>query len=122
MNKWTRRGLLTTGLVVGGGLAVGIAIRPGNRLPELAKLVADDNETLLNTWVKLGADNAVTVIVPHSEMGQGVGTALAQMLADELDADWNQVRFEEAILPIWWYFVHSPMVHYQTFLTYCEAH
>ena len=96
MNKWTRRGLLTTGLVVGGGLAVGITLRPGNRLPELSKLVAGDDETLLNIWVKLGADNTTTVIVPHSEMGQGAGTALAQMLADELDADWNLVRFEEA--------------------------
>ena len=96
MNKWTRRGLLTTGLVVGGGLAVGIAIRPGNRLPGLAEHVAGDGETLLHTWMKLDTDNKVTVIVPHSEMGQGAGTALSQMLADELDADWNLVRFEEA--------------------------
>ena len=69
MNKWTRRGLLTTGLVVGGGLAVGIALRPGNRLPELAKHVAGEDETLLNTWLKLDTENNVTVIVPHSEMG-----------------------------------------------------
>lgn len=96
MNKWTRRGLLTTGLVVGGGLAVGIALRPGNRLPELAKHVAGEDETLLNTWLKLDTENNVTVIVPHSEMGQGVGTALTQMLADELDADWDLVKFEEA--------------------------
>ena len=96
MNKWTRRGLLTTGLIVGGGLAVGIAVRPGNRLPGLSQHVAGDDETLLHTWMKLGNDNSVTVIVPHSEMGQGAGTALAQMLADELDADWNLVRFEEA--------------------------
>ena len=96
MNKWTRRGLLTTGLVVGGGLAVGIAIRPGNRLGTLSTHVAGAGETLVNTWVKLGADNTTTVIVPHSEMGQGVGTALSQMLADELDADWDLVRFEEA--------------------------
>ena len=96
MNKWTRRGLLTTGLVVGGGLAVGIALRPGNRLPGLAEHVAGDGETLLNTWMKLGTDNTVTVIVPHSEMGQGAGTALTQMLADELDADWSMVKFEEA--------------------------
>ena len=96
MNKWTRRGLLTTGLVAGGGLALGIALRPGNRLPGLAQHVAGDGETLLHTWMKLDKDNAVTVIVPHSEMGQGAGTALSQMLADELDADWKQVNFEEA--------------------------
>ncbi len=96
MNKWTRRGLLTTGVILGGGLIFGIAIRPGNRTPGLAPLVTDDGETLVHTWVKLDTDNKITVIVPHSEMGQGVGTALSQMLADELDADWSLVSFEEA--------------------------
>ena len=96
MNKWTRRTFLTTGVVLGGGLAVGIAIRPGNRNPALSPLVTEGDETLVHTWVKLGPDNTVTVLVPHSEMGQGAGTALTQMLADELDADWSLVRFEEA--------------------------
>ncbi|MEM7221108.1 MAG: molybdopterin cofactor-binding domain-containing protein [Pseudomonadota bacterium] len=96
MGKWTRRGFLTTAALAGGGLGIGIALRPGNRLPGLAKHVAGDGDTLLNTWVMLGEDNGIKVIVPHSEMGQGAGTALAQMLADEMDADWNLVTFEEA--------------------------
>jgi isoquinoline 1-oxidoreductase beta subunit len=96
MNKWTRRAFLTTGVLVGGGVAVGIAIRPGNRAAKLGQHVAGDSETLVHTWVKLDSNNMVTAIVPHAEMGQGVGTALAQMLADELDADWNLVKFEEA--------------------------
>ena len=96
MGKWTRRGLITAGVVAGGALAVGVAIRPGHRVPKLSPLVAGESEQLINTWVKIGADNIVTAIVPHSEMGQGAQTALAQMLADELDADWNLVRFLEA--------------------------
>ena len=96
MGKWTRRAFLTTGVLVGGGIAVGVAIRPGNRASKLSELVADEGESLVHTWVKLDSNNVVTAIVPHSEMGQGVGTALTQMLADELDADWNLVRFEEA--------------------------
>lgn len=96
MGKWTRRGLITAGVVAGGALAVGVAIRPGHRVPKLSPLVAGEGEQLINTWVKIGADNIVTAIVPHSEMGQGAQTALAQMLADELDADWNLVRFLEA--------------------------
>ncbi len=96
MGKWTRRAFISTGLLVGGGFAVGVALRPGNRQGELAKFVTDHDETLLHTWVKVDKDNVITAIVPHSEMGQGAGTALTQMLADELDADWNLVRFEEA--------------------------
>ena len=96
MGKWTRRGFITAGVVGGTALVVGVALRPGNRNADLAPLVEGEGETLVNTWVKIGADNKVTVIVPHSEMGQGAQTVLAQMLADELDADWRDVEFEEA--------------------------
>ena len=96
MGKWTRRGFISAGFIAGGGLIVGVAIRPGNRAGDFASYAKGDDETLLHTWVKLDSNNVVTAIIPHSEMGQGVGTALAQMLADELDADWNLVKFEEA--------------------------
>ena len=96
LGKWTRRGLITAGVLAGGTLVVGIAIRPGHRAPKLRDVVADPDEALLNLWVKIGPDNRTTAIVPHAEMGQGVHTALAQMLADELDADWNLVDVEEA--------------------------
>ncbi|XOV84870.1 MAG: molybdopterin cofactor-binding domain-containing protein [bacterium] len=96
MGKWTRRALITSGVVAGGGLVVGVALRPGHRTPALAEFVQGENETLVSAWVKIGADNQVTAIVPHSEMGQGAQTALAQMLADELDADWQSVSFMEA--------------------------
>ncbi len=96
MGKWTRRGFITAGVVGGTALVVGVALRPGNRNPELSELVADEGEALVNTWVKIDADNRVIAIVPHSEMGQGAQTALAQMLADELDANWEDVSFEEA--------------------------
>ena len=96
MGKWTRRGFITAGVIAGGGLLIGVAIRPGNRSTELAKYLARDGESFLHTWVKLDQNNIVTAIVPHSEMGQGVGTALAQMLAEELDADWSLVKYEEA--------------------------
>ena len=81
MGKWTRRAFITTGVVAGGGFALGVALRPGHRAPELASLVSKDDETLVNVWVKLDQDNVATVIVPHSEMGQGAQTALAQSLA-----------------------------------------
>ena len=49
-----------------------------------------------NAFLRIGADNSVTVISKHLEMGQGTYTGLATILADELDADWQQVRVEGA--------------------------
>ena len=96
MNKWTRRAFLSTGVIAGTGLVVGISIRPGNRAQGLNELMAGENETLVHAYIKIDADNVVTAIIPHSEMGQGIHTSLAQMVADELDADWDLVRAEEA--------------------------
>jgi len=47
-------------------------------------------------FLRIGADNTVTVISPNSEIGQGAYTGLATLVAEELDADWNLVRVEGA--------------------------
>ena len=96
MGKWTRRAFISAGVLAGGVVVLGVAVRPGNRAAKVAKLVAGDEETLFNVWLKIAPDNTVTAIIPHAEMGQGVHTTLAMMLADELDADWNLVRMQEA--------------------------
>lgn len=96
MGKWTRRGFIAAGVVSGGALMVGVGIREGHRAPKLAEMMTEDGETLVNVWVKLAPNNTITAIVPHSEMGQGVFTSMAQMLADEMDADWESVTFEQA--------------------------
>jgi isoquinoline 1-oxidoreductase beta subunit len=49
-----------------------------------------------NAFLRIGADNTVTVISKHIEMGQGTYTGLATIVAEELDADWAQVRVEGA--------------------------
>jgi isoquinoline 1-oxidoreductase beta subunit len=49
-----------------------------------------------NAFVRIGADNSVTVIAKHLEMGQGSYTGIATVLSDELDADWSLVRVESA--------------------------
>ena len=49
-----------------------------------------------NAFIRIGADNSVTVIVKHLEMGQGVYTGLPTLIAEELDADWAQIRVEGA--------------------------
>jgi len=49
-----------------------------------------------NAFVRIGTDNTVTVIVKHLEMGQGTYTGLPTLVAEELDADWSQIRVEGA--------------------------
>ena len=49
-----------------------------------------------NAFLRVGSDNRVTVIAKHVEMGQGAYTGIATIVAEELDADWAQVRVESA--------------------------
>ncbi len=92
----SRRAFIVGGTLAGGGLLVGYVLAPFSNLKRARSLGAAGDEVLLATWVKLAPDDTVTVIVPHSEMGQGVNTSLAMMLAEELDADWSHVRAEQA--------------------------
>ena len=96
MSKWTRRAFITTGIVAGGGLVVGVAMRPGNQVKDLAAKLGDAGDDLVHTYIKIDSNNVITAIVPHAEMGQGVHTTLGQMLAEELDADWDRLEVEEA--------------------------
>ena len=96
MGKWTRRAFITAGVAAGGVVVFGVAIRRGDRSDKVSELVAADGESMFDVWLKIAPDNTITAIIPHADMGQGVHTALAMMLADELDADWSSVRFEEA--------------------------
>ncbi|HWP19221.1 MAG TPA: xanthine dehydrogenase family protein molybdopterin-binding subunit [Burkholderiaceae bacterium] len=49
-----------------------------------------------NAFLRIGEDNTITVIAKHLEMGQGTYTGLATIVAEELDADWSQVKVEGA--------------------------
>ena len=90
-----RRRFLLTGAALGGGLLVGCSAQ---RLGEGATFEPVDGQVALNAWVKITPDDRVIVAAPRSEMGQGVHTGLAQLLADELDARWEQVSVEAAPL------------------------
>lgn len=86
----TRRGFLRLSLVGGGALLLGLHDRPANaQAPAVAALSIDPS-----LYVRIDADNRVTIRTPRSEMGQGVRTTLAMLVAEELEADWKQVRVE----------------------------
>ena len=89
----TRRRFVLGTVGVAGALAVGWGVLPARqRLTTAEPLPAAPGEQALNGWVKIDKDNRVTVVMSKSEMGQGVHTALAMLLAEELDADWAKVR------------------------------
>jgi len=82
LGRIARRSFLIGAGAIAGGLAIGYWY--GNR-PWDNPLTAGDGEAVLNPWLKIGADGAVTVIVPRAEMGQGVTTTLAALVAEELE-------------------------------------
>ena len=87
------RRTLLWGAAAAGGLAVAWAVWPRTYVPNLS---AGEGETVFGAWLKIGVDGRVVVAVPQAELGQGVYTALPQILADELGADWRTVSVEAA--------------------------
>jgi isoquinoline 1-oxidoreductase beta subunit len=90
----SRRAFIKSAAVIGGGLILGL------RLP-LAEAIAEtdaiDPATFEpNAWIRIGSDNRITIMVAHSEMGQGVMTALPMLVAEELDVDLPRVQVETA--------------------------
>jgi isoquinoline 1-oxidoreductase beta subunit len=92
-----RRTFLLGGAGAAGALVVGWSLLPPRqRLVTARPLALRAGQVALNGWVKVAADNSVTVLMCKSEMGQGVYTGAAMLLAEELDADWAQVRIEHS--------------------------
>ena len=96
LKKPTRRQILVGGGLAGGALLIGVAVSGPSRRDREDAIAATGEEKFVTTWLKISPDNVTTVYVPHSDMGQGPITALAMMAADEMDADWNLVRAEQA--------------------------
>jgi isoquinoline 1-oxidoreductase beta subunit len=92
----SRRMILLGGLGATGALVVGYALWPSHRLEQADALAAKPGERFINNWIKIASDDTVTVVVPHCDMGTGIFTALPQMAAEELDADWSKVKVEAA--------------------------
>ncbi len=91
-----RRMFLIGGVAVVGAGLFGISMADSNAVKNAAKLTAGKGEHNFATWLKIAEDNSITIYSPHTDIGQGSNTGLAQMLAEELDAAWDQVKLVSA--------------------------
>jgi isoquinoline 1-oxidoreductase beta subunit len=89
-NKVSRRGFVIGATAAGGGLAIGI---PGVT-DALAQKVLGAAGDEVGAWVVIKPNDDIVVRIARSEMGQGTLTGLAQLVAEELDADWKKIKWE----------------------------
>src|SRR5579872_197691 len=94
----SRRDFLTAGAAAGGGLLLSMSLPEASQAqsepPSNANPKASSPDP--NTFIRIGGDGRVTMIMPMVEMGQGVYTALPMLLAEELEVDLGSVVLEHA--------------------------
>ncbi|MBB3770938.1 isoquinoline 1-oxidoreductase beta subunit [Angulomicrobium tetraedrale] len=83
----SRRGFLKAAAAISGALVIGVHLGPSE---SLAAAMADG--PMPNAFVRIAPDSTVTVLIKHLDMGQGTTTGLTTIVAEELDADWSQMR------------------------------
>ena len=88
MSRLSRREFVAAGVAAGAGLVVGFYLPHGEK--------SRKGVFSPNSYLRITPDNKITIVCARSEMGQGVRTALPMILAEELEADWNQIEIEQA--------------------------
>ena len=83
-----RRRFLRRAAGAGGGLVLALTLPPVAGSPRASAAAA---RSQLNAWLRIGADDSITILVDRSEMGQGVYTALPTLLAEELEIDLSRI-------------------------------
>lgn len=97
----SRRFFIVSGATIGGGLLLGVGgvgayLLAHDRLGVQRDAHNNEESAQVNLWIRITPDNKIIVINPHTDMGQGSGTGLLQIVAEELDADWSQMQIEQA--------------------------
>ena len=92
----SRRRFLVGAAVAGAGLSIGFGLPRAAAAAEGQGAAATNVVTPFEGYIRIAPDNTVTVLAAHLEMGQGPYTGIATLVAEELDADWSQMRAEGA--------------------------
>jgi isoquinoline 1-oxidoreductase beta subunit len=91
----SRRALLSSGLAGGFLLAFHLPLRAAVNEPVQSPDVTV-GKFAPNAFIRIDAEGATTLVMPQVEMGQGIYTSISMILAEELDADWAQVKLQHA--------------------------
>jgi isoquinoline 1-oxidoreductase beta subunit len=91
----SRRNFIRTGAILGGGLLISFRVAAANRLMD-GRQPGKADGFAPNAFLRINADNGITILLAHAEMGQGIWTTLPMLIADELDADWKDIKVEHA--------------------------
>lgn len=94
--RLSRRDFLRRTGYAGGGLAFAIAAGP-SWAPAFAADTGSGAAFAPNVYVNIREDGTVEIVCHRSEMGQGIRTCLPQIIADELDADWDRIELKQAL-------------------------
>jgi isoquinoline 1-oxidoreductase subunit beta len=91
-NQLSRRSFLVSGATALGGLMVAFHMpSPFSKI-----LAAEAGPVANNAFIKIAPDNTITIVINRLEMGQGVHTSMAQLIAEELEVDWRKIKSESS--------------------------
>ena len=95
--SFVKAGALASTRIFSGGLLVACAVMP-DKGPMARALSPSESArgAMPNAWVKVGSDNAITIICARANMGQGTFTSMPMLVAEELNVDITKVRVEMA--------------------------
>lgn len=97
--KFNRRQFIKDTALATGGLVIAFTmpvLAGKKRLLKEAPISGDGTVLSPNAFLRIGTDDTVTITLSHCEMGQGISTSLAMLIAEELDADWKKIKVEDA--------------------------
>lgn len=89
-----RRYFLRATALAGGGMMLALYYEPAAR----GQMSPPSGQIQLNAFIRISADDAVTIMAKNPEIGQGVKTMLPMVIAEELDVEWKKVTIEQADL------------------------
>lgn len=101
--RYTRREFVRVSTLVSGGLLAGFYLpscgsstKKNTAYLSRQELLDHADWTQVNVYIKIAKNNLISIMAPYPEIGQGVRTSMPMLIAEEMEADWNLVRVEQA--------------------------